>query len=564
MKMWKFALTFAFGLSLIASTSFVAVADSANAELAETSVGNLIDGRWQPVVDSLGERVNNESNDDRRLLDVFRAAIVLAPSGERSKLAQQLPAQDWLTEHLSELDKASTMKIDPASLSLDQLRTTASIRKSIQDATFAGRPDDISQLIDSDPSLVSELGPAGASLLAYATVMRDIASHFTDSEMSTMYRGLVRRNDQSMAVESRRESWLGDYRKDPESAETNRDGENGYSVLKAKEEAKAALVESYSKLYTAYREGELTRAKALREMAALESDLLNNREKRILLYWKLRELNKQYRLAEIEKKAEVNRQRSASRAERRDLYKTLSWPTVFSHPELSRDAAALEQQLMQYDEENSGPLSVCYAKCCGLIRSLCQTLQGNIPGIPAIQRAELSSYLRSLLSEVAAPYSSNGYIASLQLNDFTNGDMFADESSEELKIPDGLLSAEIDMSDESEVASYAIFRSLLISMIQATQASDQKRLRQIAQQIQNSGLLITQHKSMLNKVGSSLYKRVQSDVPETWNRDDLEYTLASLSGADGSDSVTSENLSDEYQAEAFDTLVNHLMNEIEG
>ncbi|TWT93840.1 hypothetical protein [Stieleria varia] len=443
--------------------------------------------------------------------------------------------------------RKSDLEVNPGAVTFDTLLLTNEMQQSMLRAAVSGWSDEVAET--KSQVAASELpAPIKQHLTRYADLCANLADAFAQTELAAatgreVAMGLAHDREVDEAF-----NMLGDYRKDPDSVERGRAGEaNEFTVMAAQESAKADMVNAITAQYKAYLDGEKTKLEMMKTLQELESGALDLKEKRATIYWTLRKLREE-NLAE-KRAQQIARNKEITTQDKEETAADLSptWPSAFEHRELKPHADQLRENLMSYGPSNSGQLSACYAKCVSNMRSLHRVLGSGIDGVSVEQCAALRRYLRKLDAELQQNYRSDNYIASLVSSPSSQN--IADSDLQEEFFIDVKPAKLRFTGDNRQIASFAIYRSLLSAIVRAGAAGNTGELSTLAKQVRESSLLLPEHRESLKKIGSSVYK----NAGKASSVEDLGDVLAVISGA--SDSASSLDLPADYQAEAYEILI---------
>jgi len=552
-----------FTLLLVASLlgpNYLLEPNCANAE-DQTSIAVVLKGDSQSVLNAMK---NNPEAFDKENVDIAAAAIVLSAPAIRSEMIRAVASKDKEAakrlnriQSLAEKTDFRDLSISPAEVSPEELTVVKHTRRSMLIAALRADTEEIGQQADSvmesklPTILKTELTRCGKECLMLAAEFKDSAlKEQVDAELRDLEK-------EAEAVDSAYDL-LGDHRIDPDSVETPRgEAADRLAQLTANSKASADLANSYATLYDSYVNGEETKAKVMTMMVELDSKKLDLKEKRAILYWTLKNKRAQELAAKRKKHAESNQELTEKIEAQIESDFAMGWPTAFEHRDLQVHAEALRRHLSTYGPQNSGPLSACYAKSVCEVRALSRMLHRDIEGVPADQRARLQRYLRRLMEEVQGPYSSGSYIVRLNAEKIPAEEFISSpvESLASVKPETLRLSG-----DDSDVASYALYRSLLASLVEAGDKGDRERLTELALMIQKSTLLNNGHKASLNALGSKIFTGKLSPA-EREALGSPEEVLANIAGVVHSDSENDLDLPDSYRQEAFKMLIATTMQE---
>ncbi len=478
------------------------------------------------------------------------------------KIAQSLAASDAAlrtrTESLRDAFKnlrAQRIEIDPGHVLPDMIVITKEARRTMLVAALRGDTESVraAQAFLAEEDLAEALKK---ELSLFASGCRELSVQMKDSALAEAIDQAAHARQKRESLQRSQLQWLADFRTDPDGAEVPRGGEaNSYTVMVEKEKARAALITAYTQLYTAYVNGQKTRVECIKGMQEVSSGALDLKEKRATMYWTLKKLRSEHLKERREKSVAFSQKRSQEQRERSASDFSATWPTVFQHRDLREHADSLLANLADYSPGNSGPLSVAYTRCAMDIRALNKRLMSDLDGITLAQRAALRSYLRKLEVEIKREYSSSGYIASLNTPHRLDTRSLAAKSPPSAARSSDFGPAVLTLDgDDTDVASYALYRSILISLVKAGKKGDKERLRALASVIQETDLLKKEHKQSLNAIGSKLYSGTLN-LDRAIFVEDPESVLATIAGLSGDETGALLEVPDGYREKAFEILI---------
>ncbi len=455
------------------------------------------------------------------------------------------------------------LSIDPTAVSSGTLQLVFRVRQSIVEATMIGNTIRIDEQLKQlrEAGLPATLGEAlanyGNDALAVAQLVpaSPLKIAVNASSAAELKNALAedRACEQLAAYieASPKERILMSHSRGVAAQEPNQ-----FDLMKEIVSQQPALIAAFSKIQEQYWLGEIKRAEAIIKMQEAIGNSLDLRQKRLVIYWQMHELNK-------EKNAEKNRakrERLQARNEALDA-RTLedispTWPSIFQHAELRAAADQLLHELRYYSRQNCGVLSVCYSKCAVQLRKLDRLLADDLPGLTLQQRAMLRTYLRELDEELQKPFDDGGVLLALATQPAgPKSQAIADSippnaspNAEELEAP----AVQFTFSgDERELASFAVYQTVLGAMVRA--GTDHEQLSEVAKMIRASSLLNEKHRKSLQEIGSKIY-RGEIDVSNLASLDDPVSTLVRIVGiVDYGD--FGDGLPESMREEAFQILL---------
>ena len=331
---------------------------------------------------------------------------------------------------------------------------------------------------------------------------------------------------------------------------------NQYDQMVAMEQSRAAVIEAVSKVRENYWRGEIARGQAMEQMQKVIGNSMDLKKKRALLYWALKSLREKETRAERENAYDRNKARTEKLRERRSEDISPSWPGIFDHPALKIDATELQETISNYSERNCGLLSICFTRSSVCMRRLHRTLANPIDGLTMSQQGMLRAYLRELEQELQEPYSKkcNLYYLANSLPRKSPPGVTANQTDQRSDVQNAVQVALPLTNDTSELASFALYQSMLASLAAAGQESDRGELKVLAKLINESSLLTSEHKAALKNIGSQIYR---GDISEDQLRevDDPISVLSQIAGVVSGDSQVASALSESAQEEAFAVLM---------
>lgn len=332
-------------------------------------------------------------------------------------------------------------------------------------------------------------------------------------------------------------------------------GTNQYDHLVAMAENQADVITAISTIHQNYWAGQIERGKAIEQIQQTLSNEMDLKKKRAALYWALKALKEEQTTKDKEESKARNRERTESLRRRRSEDISAVWPTVFQHRDLRSDATGLRQQISQYSEENSGALSMCYAKCSLYLRRLHRTLQTELDGLTMNQQTMLRTYLRELEEELQEPFDRNSNLYALaQRREYSPQPSGIDENASS-ELASMLASVKMPMSNNHrELASFALFQSMVGSMASAGKDGNRNELAVLAKMINESSLLIDEHKQALNSLGSQIY-RGKISAAQLQTIDDPISVLSQLAGIIENEPLGQSDVPEEVSEEAFNVLI---------
>ena len=496
------------------------------------------------------------------------AALVIAyaQSENGSQLAS---APGWTSKDGSQPTKEFRAKlhelsprsiaVSPAEASLSTLALVKRQRRAMLQAALRG---DSSGLVKMQRATAGDLpSQIKGELDRFAAACLAIAPEFHQTQITTAIAMALAIQKQSERQADVALEIVGEYRAATDQQrqqllKTRGNSDNAYSLTIAREQEKAKLVQAYAQVYTAYLNGEKTKVEVMQQMQAVQSKAMDLKEKRALMYWTLKDLHKKNQQAKRE--ATFTRNQRLTREAESATASSLSavWPSLFSHRALRDEASSLRDDLQSYSLQNSGQLSVCYARCAKHIRELQRRLLTDLDGLALEQRGVLVRYLRKLEDELKKSYSPSSYIVQL------NSPSPAPGRREATKFASAMNDVEpitVNLGgDDRTLASFALYRSLLASLVRAAQQEDRARLTGLAVAIRESQLLTPEHKQRLNRIGSEAF-RGNLDKRDLLVAEQPEEVLEDIAGVSG---ISGEPLLDVPAADAdvaFQLLVSNAL-----
>ena len=496
---------------------------------------------------------------------LLNAALIYAAStGDKTDLAKavkELPDDDVLSSHLEILKSLSSgeVVIDPAVLSSDQVALILECRAELILAAMIGNParlDDSSNRIIHDRDIPLEI--------------RDMLTEL--SQKCKRVAELTPASPLKVAVDAAKAALAEDHHAVAEAyqefaqyltadplerqlfAATRGEATNEFDVLKSVEDNRAETISALSKVKTEYWNGELKRGEAIAKMQEIMGTSLDLKDKRLKIYWALKDMRKERdKQADSEDRAKRNLAES-KRQQRTSSDISLNWPGILDHKELRDAANSLRKELSYYSSSNSGPLSICCAKCCQHISTLSQTLRRELNGITPSQRGLLRSYLRELNEELLEPYNPEGNLNYLAVQFQSEAELstrtaIASVSPQETE---KLISLNLS-GGRREWVSYSLTQALVRSLLVAGQSNAETELKSLAKVIRESNLLTEKHRIALNVIGTKIYKG-EYKPEELRQMDDPISVLAQIAGVEGPAQLAQPD-SDEYGHEAFEILL---------
>ncbi|EMI57371.1 hypothetical protein [Rhodopirellula sallentina] len=332
-------------------------------------------------------------------------------------------------------------------------------------------------------------------------------------------------------------------------------GTNQFDHLVAMAENQADVITAISTIHQNYWAGEIERGKAIEQIQQTLSNEMDLKKKRAALYWALKALKEEQTSKENEESKARNRERTEALRRRRSEDISAVWPTVFQHRDLRRDAAGLRQQIAQYSEENSGALSMCYAKCSLYLRRLHRTLRTELDGLTMNQQTMLRTYLREIEEELQESFDRNSNLYALAQRREPPSQPSGNDESASSELASMLASVKMPMSNNHrELASFALFQSMVGSMASAGKEGNRNELAVLAKMINESSLLIDEHKQALKSLGSQIYQGKIS-AARLQTIDDPISVLSQLAGIIESEPFRQSDVPEEVSEEAFNVLI---------
>ncbi|QDT08115.1 hypothetical protein [Planctomycetes bacterium K23_9] len=505
------------------------------------------------------------------------AWVLATASGDESSTKAVLSVAEsdqWLTQTIKQLaDDAGALKPLPISVEADavtaeSLAWSKQLRRDLLIAAVTGQRDRVKHLRDE---LVGK--PLPESLLDELNRVAD-ASQSIAEQLPPSITGVavnlfnaVQQKEQDQQQTS--DQLLGIYRATPSQDRkslklTRGDGTNAYSVLQAREQQRASLVDAYGKLYDSYWKGEISRIECMRKMQEVKSADLDLTQKRAIMIWTLRKMRAENAKEKLDQRIAANRIKTAALQERTASDLSSSWPSLFRHRALRGNADAMLRELKSYSPSNCGPLSICYAKCVTEMRVLHRLLQTDLDGIGSRQQAGLRTYLREIEEELQGPYQDAHSIASIKATASSDDTAIAASSKTDVAIPrpDSVgLPGSVLVSlggDDREVASLGLYRVIAKSLIQAGKDEDISTLRDLANSIAKTKLLTSEQKASLKSLGSRAYHgKVTNDDLEICRP--AEEMLARIASVNSLSFPSPIRVDDETREQAFDMLLTSMM-----
>lgn len=505
-----------------------------------------------------------ENNEELRNGLLNAALIYAASTGDKNQVAdvvKELPDDAELLSHQVVLSSLSSgeVVVDPAVLSSDQVALILESRAELILAAMIGNParlDDSSNRITHDGDIPLEIRDALTELSQQCKRVAELTPA-SPLKVAVDAANAASTKDQ-LAVAEAYQKFARYLAADPEErqffAATRGGGTNQFDVFKSVAENRAETISALSKVRTEYWNGELKRGEAIAKMQEITGTSLDLKEKRLKLYWALRDMRNQ-RSKEAASEGRVKRTLAKEkRLQRTSADISVNWPGILDHKNLRDAANSLRKELSLYSISNSGPLSICCAKCCQHISTLSQALRSELDGISASQRSLLRAYLRELNEELLEPFSPEGNLNYLAVQfqseaPLSNRTAIATVSPQETN---KLISLNLS-GGRREWASYSLTQSLVRSLLVAGQSSNPTELTSLAKVIRESDLLTKKHRIALNKIGTKIYKG-EYKPEELRQMDDPISVLAQIAGVEGPAQLTQSD-SDAYQDEAFEILL---------
>ncbi len=520
--------------------------------------------RSKPLLEIL-QRSGDSALESSSRSDLALATAVIASAENEAGIVEKVKAaspDDAATlktiERLPLNDLAAQpVEVNPAEVPFSILALAKQSRRSLLLSALRGDSELIDAQLKNIESSKDLPLPVKVEISRFGTACKAVAAEFEESKLAKSLTRLVSLERRVEVAKDLAFSLLGDYRTDPDNVEVPRgEGANAYSLMIEKEKQRVALITAYTAAYKAYVRGEKTKVETIRELQKAASAALDLKEKRATMYWTMKKLRaeelKQRREATITRNERLAAERESQTAA--DL--SPSWPTLLSHRDLRPHAAALRNYLNEYSPQNCGQFSACYAKSVAEMRALHRLLTDDIDGLTLTQRAGLVRYLRKLEEELKRPYSRTGYIACLN-----SAKTPTRESppmilvSRPIQALEKVQPTSLSLGgDDTDLASYALYRSLLASLVKAGQTSDRAKLTLLAEMIRESDLLTRQQKASLSSVGSQIYTG-KLTAAELEILEEPEEVLANIAGVSGDDTNAALDVPDDYQEKAFDLLI---------
>ncbi len=452
------------------------------------------------------------------------------------------------------------LSIDPMSVSSDAMQLVSDVRQSIVEAAMIGNTarieDQLKALTETGlPVILSQ------AIIKYGNDSLEVAKLIPPSPLKIAMNISVASQLQNALAEDRACEALAAYiAASPEEREkisrTRADGTNQYDLMKEIVNQQPALVTALSKIQEQYWAGELKRAEAIIKMQEAIGNSLDLKMKRAVIYWQMKELRQEKKAEEHQATLERNYEQTQALQARTFEDISPTWPSILQHRALRDSATQLRKELRSYSPQNSGAISVCFSRCNVHLRKLERLLENDLDGLTLQQRALLRTYLRELEESLQEPFESDGALYRLAKQDIVPaGETFADSNSQledSTTQQSDLPAIGITLSgDETELASFAIYQSILGSMVRA--GTDQDQLSEVAKMVRKSSLLNDKHRKSLQQIGSKIY-RGEINIANLAELDDPVSTLVRISGIIDNDEF-GKGLPENVREEAFQILL---------